>query len=156
MQCPDLVERSLLPRLHETPEMPSCQGNAAVEPSHCMKHDRVAKDLSIPSVVPSTVRSAEHDGPVVATVRGCCMTSPLGPIPIAVLVRSLRVSIPPDYRLTIHRPSLPPAQSRGIPDRRERVRYPPGRILGCLLGANVADRHVGDSRAGPCPVLVAA
>jgi hypothetical protein len=125
MQRPDLVERSLLPRLHEAPEMPPFGGNAAIKPRHCVKHDRITKNSPIPDVVPATTRSAKRNDAVVAMVSGCRMTSPLGAIPIAVLVGSLRVSIPPNYRLTVHRCSLPPAQVQDISGRRKRAGHRP-------------------------------
>src|SRR5580700_871527 len=93
MQRPDLGERSLLPRFHKAPEMPSCKGNAAVKPCHCVKHNRVTKKSPVPDVVPPTARSPEDDDALVAVVGDCRVTSPPGAIPVAVPVGSLRVSI---------------------------------------------------------------
>jgi hypothetical protein len=102
----DLIKGSQLDRPADPSKMAPCQRHAAIEPSQGMEHDRIAKDLLVPSMVPASERSAILDCratlPVDFGVGG-----PVIPVPVAELIWSRWVSIPPIDRLVVHQAMMP-------------------------------------------------
>jgi hypothetical protein len=115
-KLPDLIDRSQLDWSHEAPQMALGNRHAAIEPGHHVVHDRVPQNRPVPALFPTSKRSAVNNGSAVTSlVRSRGLTCPLSPIPIAVPVGTLGVSVPPDYWLIVHGIILSP-----VPDRRRR------------------------------------